>query len=178
MPILCEHVTEFPTLEKLGVAGDPDTSSPRTIAQEWFAAFASSIQSNDTAGAASLFLEDSFWKDILALTSDFRTIQGSSNIKALLDTFLSTAKLSSLRIADDSLHAPSLNSPAPGVTLLQLCFDFETKIGKGTGVCRLAPSPQGARWKAYLMFTCLDSLKGSPEPVGSAINITHHNISI
>jgi len=54
-------------------------------------------------------------------------------------------------------------------------FNFQTKIGKCTGVARLVPFPKRAdtgdlEWKAHVVFTNLDSLVGFPEKTGHLRN--------
>lgn len=158
---------QLPTLDRLGSDVDPDVS-PSTVAENWFTAFTSAIQKGDSGAASALFLDDGFWRDILALTSDFRTVHGHPDISTLLHSS-SAVEFSGLRLSQDPLRAPSLRKPFPDLTLLQFCFEFQTKIGLGTGICRLAPIKDG-NWKAYTMFTCLDSLKDHPEKVPRSIS--------
>jgi hypothetical protein len=166
MSLPCKHITEFPTLEKLGAVVDPNASAA-DIAKDWFQAFEKAVASKDESAVSALFLSDSFWKDILALTGDFRTVHGASNIQELLGTYLPQVEFTPLKLAQDPLRAPSMpgSIPVPGLTLVDVFFDFETKIGKGSGICRLAPTANGGTWKVYTMFTCLDALKDFPEKV-------------
>jgi hypothetical protein len=149
---------QLPTLDRLGGKIDLDVP-PHPIVKDWFQRFSKAIETNNAAAVVKLFLADSFWKDVLALTWDFLTAHGQSNIEALLASRLQETQISSLQIADDQHRAPTISAMFPDLTLLQFFFDFETKLGKGTGVCRLVPTANDG-WKAYTMFTCLESLKG------------------
>jgi hypothetical protein len=60
------------TLHELGASVLPDLDAKK-VATEWFARFNDSIASNDTQVLSSLFVLGAFWRDILALTWDFRT---------------------------------------------------------------------------------------------------------
>src|SRR5271154_6241434 len=91
----CEHITELPTPEKLGVVVDPDVSGV-SIAKDWFESFENAIASKDAAAVSSLFIDDSFWRDMLTLTANFRTIHRALNIKALLESALPKVELSFL----------------------------------------------------------------------------------
>src|SRR4051794_8732509 len=126
----CKQTTKFPPSTPI----PPDTS-PLAIAAAWLAAFESNVASNDTAALAALFLTDSFWRDILALTSQFRTVHSSASIRALLDEHLARAAFHSLGlIAEDRLRAPSIGESVPPakVRLVQMWFGFETRVGRGS----------------------------------------------
>src|SRR5215471_13461695 len=139
---------QLPTLDKLGATIDPDLQVD-SIAKEWFQRFSQGMKDNNATAIAQLFLEESFWRDILALTWDLRTIHGQSDIKALLTSRLPEMQFSYLQIAEnDRFRSPRLMQMFPDFTVLLLCFDFETKFGKGTGTCRLVPTANDG-WKAY-----------------------------
>jgi hypothetical protein len=44
-------------------------------------------------------------------------------------------------------------------------FFFETEFGRGAGFLRLTPDAEGT-WKAYVVYTSLQELKGFEEPLG------------
>ncbi|KAH7889079.1 hypothetical protein F5I97DRAFT_1803036 [Phlebopus sp. FC_14] len=155
---------QLPTLQHLGV-DDPTGISPIEVASAWFDAFSNAINSSDVAAILDSFLDDGFWKDVLALTWDFRTLHGRDAIKNLLDHRLGPTGLSDLRLCRDHLREPELQKMFPDLVMLRLCFEFGTKVGKGVAVCYLAPVP-GSRWKAYTLFTCLESLNYFPEQIG------------
>lgn len=152
----------LPTIDRLGTAVSTE-ASPVAIAQDWLDSFTKAIQDR-SFDAEQHFVEDGFWRDVLSLSSDFRTIHGTNHIQQLVLAQLNGVQLSSLRLAEDASRIPVFRKPFPDLTLLQLCFDFETRIGKGSGICRLV-QPAKDQWKAYTMFTCLDSLKDFPEMV-------------
>ncbi|GBE78965.1 FAD/NAD-binding domain-containing protein [Sparassis crispa] len=155
---------QLPTLNTLGSRIPPDIV-PTDVAQHWFTKFKDAMQSQPRA-VSRLFLHDAFWRDLLALSWDFRTIQNSSNIDHFLGNHLSRASWQSLALCDDDLRTPALRQPFPDLAFVQLFFQFETAVGTGIGTCRLVPTADGD-WKAYTMFTSLTSLKGFPEKVGS-----------
>ncbi|KAH7925619.1 FAD/NAD(P)-binding domain-containing protein [Leucogyrophana mollusca] len=161
---------QLPTLGRLGVA-DPTDVSALDVAKAWFEGFSSAVKSKDTTSIVDLFLEDGFWKDVLALTWDFRSIGGKTDIKRLLDARLAVTGISALKLSSEPTSAPVLQKPYPDLALVRFCFEFETNYGKGTGVCYLVPFA-GGNWKAYTLFTCLDSLNDFPEKVGALRNPT------
>ncbi|KAH7928861.1 FAD/NAD(P)-binding domain-containing protein [Leucogyrophana mollusca] len=157
---------QLPTLDNLDVT-EVLGVSPAEKAKEWFNAFALAIQANDSASVPGLFLGNGSWRDILALTWDFRTFTGQKAIRQLLDKRLQETGLHTLRLhlSEDALRAPALLKILPNLVLLRFSFAFETRHGKGSGVCHLAPTPNGG-WKAYTLLTHLESLRDFPEKVG------------
>ena len=160
---------DIPTLDDLDVDLTVlDGLAPTAEATKWFAAFRTNT--HDSGLISSLFHEHGFWKDVLALTWNYRTIRGTSAIKRLLDARLAQTGLTALSIADDPFRAPTLLKPMPGVVFLRLCFEFETNYGRGTAIAFLVPTSD-AQWKAWSLLTRLESLKDYPERV-SLIMIT------
>lgn len=154
---------QLPTLQRLGV-DEPTVTSATEVATAWFDAFSSAVTSSDITGILDLFLDDGFWKDTLALTWDFRTIEGRGAIRNLLDHRLAPTGFVDLHLSHEPFLAPELQKFFPDLVLLRLSFEFGTKAGKGTAVCYLAPVP-GPGWKAYSLYTCLRSLNDFPEEV-------------
>ncbi|KAF9227052.1 FAD/NAD(P)-binding domain-containing protein [Gyrodon lividus] len=154
----------LPTLQRLGVENPIDVSTA-DAATTWFDAFSGAVASSNITDILDLFLDDGFWKDILALTWDLRTIEGRGAIKNLLNHRLVPTGLVDLRLSHKPLRAPEIQQLFPDLVLLRLCFEFGTKVGKGTAVCYLAPVP-GSKWKAYSLLTCLESLNDFPEQIG------------
>ncbi|KAG6375656.1 hypothetical protein JVT61DRAFT_3226 [Boletus reticuloceps] len=159
---------QLPTLQRLGV-DEPTLVSAAEVAEvatAWFNAFSSAVTSSDFTAILDLFLDDGFWKDTLVLTWDFRTIEGRDAIRNLLTHQLAPTGFVDLRLCHEPFLAPELLKLFPDLVLLRLSFEFGTKVGKGTAVCYLAPTP-GSTWKAYSLYTCLQSLNDYPEQIGS-----------
>ncbi|EEB93780.1 hypothetical protein MPER_07522, partial [Moniliophthora perniciosa FA553] len=156
---MSSKVLSLPTLDKLKAAV-PESASAPDIARQWLTAF---TEAKDSAVIQDLFLEDAFWRDIVALTSDIRTLHGWQSIKSLLDARQSF-------IGSPSLHNAAHNQPTianmfPDFTILQFSFGFQTPIGEATGIVRLVPGSDN-KWRAYTVFTTLDTLKNHVEKVG------------
>ena len=43
---------------------------------QWLSDFESALSSGDSAGAAALFHEESFWRDLVAFTWNIKTVEG------------------------------------------------------------------------------------------------------
>ncbi|KAG2097524.1 uncharacterized protein F5147DRAFT_583538 [Suillus discolor] len=158
----------LPTLDRLGVT-HPSNVSSSEVATEWLNAFSAAITQSDAAAAVGLFLEDGFWKDVIALTWDFRTFEGRKDIKKLLDARLVATGLNELRLLQEPLNEPVLQKVYHDLVWLRFCFGFTTKHGKGTAVVYLVPLPD-SKWKAYTLLTCLDSLTNFPQKLGPLRN--------
>ena len=152
---------ELPTLEKLGVSTAPDVD-PAVVAQTWFDTFVNYVQANDVDGVLSQLVKDAFWRDILALTWDFRTFFGNNRIKQFLADRLATTKFSKLQLDTKSV---ALGRPYSDIAWIQAIFTFSTAVGTGSGIFRLVPMPNGD-WKAHTIFTTLEGLHGCPELTG------------
>ncbi|KAJ3794357.1 hypothetical protein GGU11DRAFT_845064 [Lentinula aff. detonsa] len=153
----------LPTIDRLGASLSPNIDS-KEIVLKWFSAFATSAETGDVEALIDLFVPESYWRDILALTWDFRTFIGNVRIKQFLKDRLSSSKLRAFKLRDDFL---GLQQPYPDLVWIGFLFDFEVgDVGKASGVGRLVPQADGS-WKAHTIFTNLGELKGSPEKVGA-----------
>ncbi|KAI9567756.1 hypothetical protein HD554DRAFT_2023427 [Boletus coccyginus] len=157
---------DCPTLQRLNVNGSSiDTTSPLELANKWLSAFEASISNEDLDSLIPLFHEHGFWKDILTLTWDLRTIRGHSSIRRLLDARLAVTGLSAFHLLEDVIRGPTIIKPLPDLVFVRFSFEFEAKHGKGIAVGFLVPTSNGT-WKAWSLLTRLDSLKAHPEKVG------------
>jgi hypothetical protein len=157
---------DCPTLQYLNV--DPtsiDTASPLEPTNKWLSAFEASISNEDLDSLMPLFHEHGFWKDILTLTWDLRTVRGHSSIRRVLDARLAVTGLSAFHLLEDVIRGPTIIKPFPDLVFIRFCFEFETKDGKGIAIAFLVPTPNGT-WKAWSLLTRLHSLKAHSERVG------------
>ncbi|KAF5359790.1 hypothetical protein D9756_003005 [Leucocoprinus leucothites] len=180
----------LPTLNKLGVSSLPENIDALKIASEWFALFAEKITSGDVDGITSLLIQSSFdsalpetydqpsvyWRDLLALTWDFRSFEGTARIQKFLTDRLQSAKISKLTLKttnDGEGLAPAFAQPFPDLAWIMAFFTFETDVGLCSGVFRLVPTldkQQQVQWKGHSIFTNLEELKNFPEKVGNLRN--------
>lgn len=148
----------------------PVTSPPDAvrIAQEWLNKLESTFASGDFSKLGELFNEDSWWRDILTLQWEFRTIHGIEAIQNFLQENKKSGPLSSLRLQDTGKFQPRLETvnEKTGFAWISSLFHFETSVGTGTGVLRLTQERPGV-WKAYAVYTTLQDLKCHDEPLGS-----------
>lgn len=142
-------------------------TNPRDIASQWLSRFAAVLASNDASKLTTVFHDDSWWRDAVALDWDLHTFHGLANIIAFLSPRLATLELTSFKLAADGKpFAPSTATPIEGLDWVQSMFFFETAVGRGRGILRLAQAKDGV-YKAHLLYTALDELKGFEENVES-----------
>ncbi|KAF7778399.1 hypothetical protein Agabi119p4_2744 [Agaricus bisporus var. burnettii] len=154
---------KLPTLALLNASVPPDLDA-RQVAKAWFSAFSTAIGSGDVQAIVSLLLPDSYWRDMLALTWDFRTFHGQDKISTFLEDQLPLTKMGNLTLRDDDYLG--LSKPYPDVAWISMFFDFETGVGIGSGIIRLVPTASGD-WKAHVVYTNLEDLKKFPEKMNA-----------
>ncbi|PSO19590.1 NAD(P)/FAD-dependent oxidoreductase [Bradyrhizobium sp. MOS003] len=136
-------------------------------AQAWLDAFERALGRPDPATLDRLFLADSFWRDVLALSWNLQTIAGRETIAQALAALGPKAAPANFRIALN--RAPPRWVTRAGANTIETIFDFETAIGRGSGILRLIPdSADGDRLKAWTLLTALDELKGFEEQLGTS----------
>ena len=56
-----------------------------TEVEEWLARFDQALTAGDAAAAAELFLDDSYWRDLVAFTWNLKTVEGPAGVRDMLD---------------------------------------------------------------------------------------------
>ncbi|KAK0533607.1 hypothetical protein OC835_002963 [Tilletia horrida] len=157
----------------------PSRADAVVIAQTFGNAFQDAIP--DVDKTIALIQPGGFWRDLLALQWDHRTLQGHDGLRAFLseNSKLGTkdkpaifnVQIEDGRDAVSAGFAPD-GSPSGCITAI---FAFETQVGRGRGVFRLTadlqeldvkdPKTTASAWKALTVCTCLEELKGHEEPL-------------
>jgi hypothetical protein len=160
------HDVTLPTFsgpkEKTSVLDD---SAPKDIAQKWLKEFATVLSSDNITCIASLMHSDSWWRDFLTLQWDYRTIRGSQNIVSFLSQNASV-RISNLELYKSGKFAPHFETPIEGLVWVESMFMYETGMGVGKGMIRLAQDEDGV-WKAHFISTSLQELKDVTEAAGA-----------
>jgi hypothetical protein len=153
--------TELPTLDRLQ-AQLPENVDAAFITKQWFSSFTKEIDAENPKGIVDLCLPDVFWRDILALTWDFRTFYGRQRVLTFLNDRLTKSKPNRLTLKESS---SKFLQPSPDLAWIVAFFSFETDIGEGSGIFYIVPTASG-QWLAYGIFTNLENLLGHPESIG------------
>jgi putative flavoprotein involved in K+ transport len=123
---------------------------PAAAVDQWLASFDEALTAGDPAAAAALFLEDSYWRDLVAFTWNLKTVEGRDGVEAMLAETLAAAPRR-WRVTEPP-------DEADGVVTAWL--EFETEVGRGNGLVRLKDG------RAWTLLTALYELKGHEEPRG------------
>ena len=143
------------------------TDDIAALVETWLAQFERALGEGDDAALESLFHSDGYWRDILALTWDIRTVSGADAIVRELKNHAGRAGPTNFRIAAQRT-APRHVTRA-GTRAIEAFFSFETPEGRGNGIVRLAPDAADRNAaKAWTLLTALDEIKGHEEHVGRA----------
>lgn len=161
-PTRQDHIIQLPKTAPVDSAPDA-----QKVAQEWLSKLEVIMASGEFSRLAEIFNEDSWWRDIVALQWDFRTLHGRQRIEDFLRENQQLGPLSSFRLQAEGHFQPKLEivKKDTGFAWISSLFHFETRIGRGSGVLRLTQEKPG-EWKAFSVYTTLQELKGFEEPLG------------
>ncbi|UHC16968.1 NAD(P)/FAD-dependent oxidoreductase [Methylobacterium currus] len=117
----------------------------------WLDRFETALKARDAAGAAALFAETCFWRDLVAFTWNITTLEGRGAIRDMLRTQLGAVSPGSFTLEEAA-------SETDGVT--EAWIAFETGALRGRGYLRLKGD------EAWTLLTAARELKGFEEPGG------------
>ncbi len=120
---------------------------------QWLSRFDQALTRGDSAAAAELFGEPSFWRDLVSFTWNIKTVEGREGVREMLDHTLAHSKPRGWQTTEEPTEAD-------GVT--EAWIAFETEIGHGRGHLRLIDG------KAWTLLTTLEELKGHEQSAGAA----------
>ncbi|KAI0532866.1 hypothetical protein GGR58DRAFT_517393 [Xylaria digitata] len=155
-------VAKFPSPTKH--AEDLD---PARVASNLVESFNKALQAKDYSAVANLFVEDGYWRDHLALSWVFRTVQTPSRILEFLQSCTESKDGFRLKTIDVDTRTAS-KSPkiipvdaSGNVSGIELFIKVATVHGTGVGLARLVA--QGGQWKIFTLYTRLEELCGHEE---------------
>ena len=147
-----------------------DKPEPKETVSKWLTSINENIKSGlEESDLSSCFLEDSFWRDLLCLSWDFRTLHGREQIASYVKGCSARSRTLSFSLDISAGHKePALTTLDfdGNVNCLQAWLDVETDLGRGKAIVRLAPdSSDPGTWKAFTLLTTLQELKGLEESI-------------
>ncbi|QEW17899.1 putative oxidoreductase CzcO [Marinibacterium anthonyi] len=128
-------------------------STATTQTQEVLDTLNAALEAGDVAAAAALFATDSYWRDLISVSWNLKTVEGPEGVADLLTQQLARTQPGQFRIQDGE-------APAEDGGVITAWITFETKAGRGWGLMRLK---NGRIWT---LLTALQELKGYEEPRG------------
>ncbi|SDA51644.1 flavin-containing monooxygenase [Mesorhizobium qingshengii] len=127
--------------------------APTKQAAAWFDSLAQALAAGDFAAAGNLFVDDCYWRDLLAFTWNVKTMEGREAIADMLRTTLPTTKPTAWRLTGEATSDEGT---------IEAWFSFETAVATGQGVMRLRDG------RCQTLFTAMTELKGFEERKGPA----------
>ncbi len=139
----------------------------REIATEWLSAFEDALAGCDAQAVAALLCDDSHWRDALAFTWHLSPCVGGPAIAGRLVE--RQPAVGACNFALDPNRTAPRRVKRLGRACIETLYRFETKVGRGAGLLRLVETADGSGaggYKAWVVSTALDELKGFEEKVG------------
>ena len=136
------------------------------IVEKWLGQLKQALIQHDSQSLNALFLPQSYWRDVLALTGNIQTLCGAQTISEAISERSKDAGLSNIHVELADMLPRRVTRV--GTEAIEAFFIFETSVGRGRGIVRLCPdSVDGGRYKAWTFLTALEELVGYEEAVGA-----------
>jgi len=143
------------------------TDDISVAADNWLARFEEALAKSDSRLLQTLFHPDCHWRDVLALSWNIQTVNGTEAILKELAHYAPIAGPGGFAVDPD--RAAPRKVMRAGTNAIEAIFKFETKVGRGAGIVRLIPdADDGNTLKAWTLLTELGELKGFEEQIGTA----------
>ncbi len=127
--------------------------TPDTVVTQLLGDLNDALAKADTAAVAALFEADGYWRDLASVTWNIKTMEGRSQIAAMLDAQLGATGPHGFTITPGEVAED-------GGGFHQAWIDFETTVGRGHGHIRIRDG------KIWTLLTTLKELKGHEERKG------------
>jgi len=123
------------------------------------------LECGDIDTLVESFDAHSYWKDFLSFTWEHRTFGGLHQIREGFELTLGVFKPYAVRPAAQKQRPRLVKRSAKQV--VEGFFDFDTKVGRGTGFVRLLHNPADPmNPRIWLLMTSLQALHGFEEQIG------------
>jgi hypothetical protein len=159
------HIVQLPTSPRPSTAAGDVELSPKNIATQWIHKLEAVLNANEVSQLPNIMHSDSWWRDMLGLTWDFRTLHGFQKISSYISDNQSHAYLHNFKLRSEGNFTPRVVTPVAGVIWIESMFDFESEVGSGSGMVRLLEDENGV-WKGCMIYTALQEMKDFKELSG------------
>jgi hypothetical protein len=132
-----KHTIKLPRLSAAGLKKGNQINLDRV--NDVFENLNRALDSGNTDALKALFRQDAWIRDFLTLSWDFRTIRGKDNIAEYINENSKRLHLRNVWPRKSGAYTPQIEEPEPaaGVEWAETMIDFETDIGRGSGMVRL-----------------------------------------
>src|ERR1700749_3950767 len=111
--------------------------------ENWLAQFERALTQPDAKLLASLFADETYWRDVLALSWRIVTVDGADAVLRAVRENAAQSRPHDFKIATD--RTPPRRVRRAGAEVIEAIFRFKTSSGNGSGVLRLDPK-SGKAW--------------------------------
>ncbi|WP_234853236.1 NAD(P)/FAD-dependent oxidoreductase [Paracoccus everestensis] len=111
------------------------------------------LAAGDVDSAKALFAADSYWRDLVSVTWNLKTVEGPEGVADMLSQQLEHTRPGNFRIQTGEI-------PAEEGGVITTWITFETKAGRGWGLMRLKDD------RIWTLLTAMQELKGFEENRG------------
>ena len=126
-------------------------SKATKIAKTWLARLGAALEHQDVAAATRLFGEECYWRDLVSLSWNIKTVEGRDSIGRFLSTVLPFTRMSRLELLGPAEEADET---------IEAWFTFQTAVARGKGHLRLRNG------KGFTVLTTMTELIGHEEQAG------------
>jgi putative flavoprotein involved in K+ transport len=129
------------------------TAAPSAVAEveQWLSRFDEALTRGDSAAAAELFGQDSYWRDLVAFTWNLTTVEGQVGVRHMLEHVLARTRPHNWQTTEEPVAANGVS---------EAWITFDTAVGRGRGYLRLRDG------KAWTLLTTLEELTGHEASAG------------
>ncbi len=112
------------------------------------------LEEGDVAAAAALFATDSYWRDLISVSWNLKTVEGPAGVADMLGEQLTQTRPGNFQIQPGEV-------PSEDGGVITAWITFETAAGRGWGLMRLKDD------RIWTFLTALQELKGFEENRGT-----------
>ena len=136
----------------------------QTTALNWLQALETALVGEDAAAIGELFADDCHWRDLLAFTWTFQQWSGRKAIATALATNAVAMQPRNFKIPAARTQPRLVNRV--GRDVIEVIFEFDTRVGKANGVIRLVFDENSKSFRAWTLMTGLHEIAGAEEASG------------
>jgi putative flavoprotein involved in K+ transport len=119
--------------------------------RSWLWQLSTALEAGDVPAATALFGEECYWRDLVSLTWNIKTVEGREAIAAMLNETVATAKPRDFQIIGEATTSGPITEG---------WFRFDTGVARGKGHVRIKDG------EGFTLLTTMDELKGHEEKKG------------